>query len=114
MPETEIISSKKKKKEYEILNHLFFGPNFVFKGTALAKFFFVSQPLWLTFLYKGVHRIFTKLEGKHLCQSLFFKKSLLKKRLWHRCFPVNCVKFLRISFLQNTSGRFQYCLLRRN
>ena len=31
--------------------------------------------------------------------------TLLKKRLWHRRFPVNFVKFLRTSFLQNTSGR---------
>ena len=29
---------------------------------------------------------------------------MLKKRLWHRCFPVNFVKFLRTPFLQNTSG----------
>ena len=27
-----------------------------------------------------------------------------KKRLWHRCFPVNFAKFLRHLFLQNTSG----------
>ena len=26
-------------------------------------------------------------------------------RLWHGCFPVNFVKFLRTPFLQNTSGR---------
>ena len=31
--------------------------------------------------------------------------TLLKKRLWHRCFPVNFVKFLRTFFLQNTSGQ---------
>ena len=31
--------------------------------------------------------------------------TLLKKRLWHRCFPVNFVKFLRTPLLQNTSGR---------
>ena len=31
--------------------------------------------------------------------------TLLKKRLWHRCFPVNFAKFLRKPFLQNTSGR---------
>ena len=31
--------------------------------------------------------------------------TLLKKKLWHRCFPVNFVKFLRTPFLQNTSGR---------
>ena len=30
--------------------------------------------------------------------------TLFKKRLWHRCFPVNFAKFLRRSFLQNTSG----------
>ena len=31
--------------------------------------------------------------------------TLLKKRLWHGCFPLNFVKFLRTPFLQNTSGR---------
>ena len=30
--------------------------------------------------------------------------TLLKKRLWHRCFPVSFAKFLRTPFLQNTSG----------
>ena len=29
----------------------------------------------------------------------------LKKRLWHRCFPVNFAKFLRTPFSQNTLGR---------
>ena len=39
-------------------------------------------------------------------QSLFFNKvagfrpaTLLKKRLWHRCFPMNFPKFLRTPFL---------------
>ena len=36
--------------------------------------------------------------------------TLLRKRLWHKCFPVNFAKFLRTPFLQNTSGR----LLLRN
>ena len=31
--------------------------------------------------------------------------TLLKRRLWHRCFPVNLAKFLRTPFLQNTSTR---------
>ena len=59
---------------------------------------------------KGVFRNFTKVTGKHLCQSLFFDKvaglrcaTLLKKRLWHRCFTVNFVNVLREPFLQNTS-----------
>ena len=28
--------------------------------------------------------------------------TLLKKRPWHKCFPVSFAKFLRTSFLQNT------------
>ena len=55
---------------------------------------------------KGVLKDFAKYREKHLCQGLFFNKfvglrpaTLLKKRLWHRCFPVNFAKFL----LQNTS-----------
>ena len=63
-------------------------------------------------IIKGVLRNFVKFTGKHLCQSLFFNKvaglnpaTLLKKRLWHRCFPVNFAKFLRTPFLQNSSGR---------
>ena len=63
------------------------------------------------FCKNGVLRNFAKFTGKHLCQSLYFNKvaglrpaTLLKKRLWHRCFPVNFVKFLRNLFLQNTSG----------
>ena len=53
---------------------------------------------------KGVLRNFTKFAGKHLCQSFFFNKvagrpaTLLKKRLWHKCFPVNFAKFLRTPF----------------
>ena len=31
--------------------------------------------------------------------------TLLKKRLWHRCFPVNFAKFLRTPFSQNTSKK---------
>ena len=31
--------------------------------------------------------------------------TLLKKKLWHRCFPMNFAKFLRRPFLRNTSGR---------
>ena len=29
--------------------------------------------------------------------------TLLKKRLWHRCFPVNFAQFLRTPFLRNTA-----------
>ena len=61
---------------------------------------------------KSVLRNFAKFTGKDLCQNLFFKKvtglkpaTLLKKRPWRRCFPVNLSIFLRTPFLQNTPGR---------
>ena len=49
----------------------------------------------------GVLRNFTKFTRKHLCQSTFFYRPaiLLKKRLWHKYFPVNFAKFLRTPFL---------------
>ena len=57
-----------------------------------------------------VLRNFAKFRGKHLRQSLFFNKvagtaTLLKKRLLHRCFPVNFAKFLQTPLSQKTSGR---------
>ena len=39
------------------------------------------------------------------CNKVAGPATLLKKRLWHRCFPVNFVEFLRTPFLQNTTGR---------
>ena len=45
---------------------------------------------------KAVLRNFTKFTGKHLCLR---PAALLKKRLRHRCFPVNLVKFVRTPFL---------------
>ena len=54
---------------------------------------------------KGVLKNFAEFTGKQLCQSLFFNKvaglrcaTLLKKKLWYRCFPVNFAKFFRTSF----------------
>ena len=47
-----------------------------------------------------------------MCCSLLFNKvsglrlkTLLKKRLQHRCFLANFAKFLRTHFLRNTSGQ---------
>ena len=63
-------------------------------------------------LKNGVPKNFAKFARKNLCQCLFFNKvgglrpaTLLKKRLWHRSFPVNFAKFLRTPFPQNTSRR---------
>ena len=57
------------------------------------------------FIKKGVLINFAGFAGKHFCWSLFFNKvaglrpaTLLKKRLWQRCFLMNFVKFLRTQF----------------
>ena len=58
------------------------------------------------FCKNGVLWNFAKFTGNHLCQSFSFMNvsslrppaTLLKKRLWHRCFPVNFVKYLRTPF----------------
>ena len=49
---------------------------------------------------------------ENTCARVFFNKVaglrpiiLLKKRLLHRCCPVNFAKFVRTAFLQNTSGQ---------
>ena len=67
------------------------------------------------FSRKRVLRNFAKLTGKHLCKGLVFNKveglspaTLLKKRLWHRCFPVNFAKFLRTPFF---TGHLRWLLL---
>ena len=58
------------------------------------------------FCRKGVLRNFAKFTGKNLCEGLFSNNvagltlaTLLKKGLWHRCFPV---KFLRTPFFNRT------------
>ena len=91
------------------LNLRFFVFAFFWWRRTLAKIFRSSRRMCS--VKKGVLRNFAKFTGKHLCQSLFFNKvaglgpaTLLKKRLWHRWFPLNLAKSLRTPFLQNTSG----------
>ena len=68
------------------------------------------------FCKKGGCRNFAKFIGKQLYQSLLFNKlqawqacNFIKTEIWHRCFPVYFAKFLRTTFLQNTSGRLLPC-----
>ena len=47
--------------------------------------------------------------GKHLCWSLFLIKrtyNFVKKRLQHRCFPVNIANILRTAFLHKAAFGF--------
>ena len=77
-----------------------------FKTTYLNNRYKIMKSSRLeVFCKKGVLRNFAKYTGKHLCQGLFFNKvaglraaTLLKKRFWHMCFPVNFVKSLRTPF----------------
>ena len=57
-------------------------------------------------------KVLQKFTGKHLCRNHFLNKvtdlqgaPLLKKRLWHRCFPVNFVKFVRKPILKSICER---------
>ena len=61
---------------------------------------------------KGLLKNFAEFTGKYLSQSLFFNKvaglrpaTLLKKRLWHKCFPMNIAKILRTPILKNICER---------
>ena len=89
------------------------------KGKGISQFHKGNRSSHSCSVKKGLLRNFAKFTGKDLCQSLFLnkvaglrvrvfflKKSLLKKRLWHRCFLLNFAKFLRnfTSFLLNTSS----------
>ena len=72
--------------------------------TSVLTFWRVWKSLKEVFCKKDVLRNFAKFTGKHLCQSLSFNKvaclrsaTLLKKRLWHRFFPVNFAEFCKIS-----------------
>ena len=70
------------------------------------------------FCRRGVLRNFAKFTGKYLWQSLFFNEVaglrpaiLLKKTLWHRCFAVNFVKFLRTLFFIEHLRRLLLCVI---
>ena len=89
-------------------------------GTIFTKFepqghfetLFPSRLIWMVLMtppLRSNHRrssvalknfaIFT---GKHLCWSLFFKVcNFIKKRLQHRCFPVDIAKYLTTPILKN-------------
>ena len=56
---------------------------------------------WQMFFKIGVLNNFTLFTETHLCWSLFFEKlqiKLFKKKLQHRCFPVNIWEICKSSF----------------
>ena len=90
-------------KTYILLYHLCFWNKIV-----SIQYFF----LYVFQLHMSFHFMFSSsaeaVVQRYSVQKAFLKilqtASLLKKRLWHWGFPVNFAKFLRTSFLQNTSS----------
>ena len=61
---------------------------------AICRFFFGFFVLFF----------FSISQNKYIWRLQACSLTLSKKRLWHRCFTMNFAKFLRTTFLQNTSG----------
>ena len=80
-----------------------FSRGFIFANENLFRVVFKAWGVRpVVFCINWVLRSFAKCTGNHLCQSFFFNKvaglrpaTLLKRRLWHSCFPVSFAKFLR-------------------
>ena len=53
------------------------------------------------FLKIGVLKKFANFIGKHLCLSRLKACNFIKKKLQHKCFPVDILKFLRTPILKN-------------
>ena len=83
-------------------------PKIVLKNFAI--FAEVEKQMEAVVQRSSVKKVFSEIShnsGEHLRQSLFFNKvaglrlaTLLKKRLWHKCFPVNFGKFRRTPFFK--------------
>ena len=73
------------------------GSNRIRTDNHLVKEDSFIWPNWAVIQWCSVKKVFLE-TGLRLA-------TLLKRRLWHRCFPVNFMKFLRTPFLQNTTER---------
>ena len=64
--------------------------------------------------YKTFLKNFVKFTEKDLCQSLFFKTFCnFKRRLWHKCFPLNSEIFKKHCFCKMPSGHC-FCSLKNH
>ena len=86
---------------------------FIKKGTTgqlfsckFCNFFrtaFIEEVVWRYSVKKSVFAKFCKIHRKTSVPESFNRPAtLFKKRLWHRCFPVNFAKFLRTLCLDRT------------
>ena len=63
-----------------------------------------KQPLEVFCNRRCIYK-FCKIPRKIPVLESLFPATLLKMKLWHKCFPVNFAEFLRTPLLQNTSGQ---------
>ena len=93
------------KCKFEISKAFFSGKEFVWINMTMSWKLFKRKNILAVVRRcsrkKGVLKNFAKFTGKHLCLGPVI---LFKKRLWHRCFPVNFAKFERTPFLLSTFG----------
>ena len=94
-----------------VISKMMWCHNMVLEKHCLNIIYFLQKQLLEVIYKKSVLKNFAKLTGKHLFQNLFFNKvaglrpaTLLKKRLWNRCFPINFAKFLGSPFYRTTPG----------
>ena len=97
----------------------FFGPDhpIIFTDFGILRSVFNRlstrfMPLVSSYLLFG-EVVFLMLSGGMQRDQLHGSATLIKKRLWHRCFLVNCTNFLRTRFLQNTSGGYFWKWVKR-
>ena len=95
-----------------IWSHLFkksLMENFIFCATILPeKFHHIGNrvlytPLnldYVTFGTAALSNVYIIIgQARKFIKKTLLKRHLIKKKLWHRCFPVNFVKFLGTTFL---------------
>ena len=73
---------------------------------SLTKFIVIGQRscnLFILWLLARLWHIHQEAVVRRCCRPRH--ATLLKKKLWHSCFPVNFVKLLRTPFSQNNSAR---------
>ena len=94
--------------------HCFLIKNKIYLKLVIFMLSFCRSSRREVFCKKDALKESRKFTGEHLRVSFLIKlrlrpKTLIKKRSWHRCSPVNFVKLLRTLLLQNTSGGY-FCV----
>ena len=121
-----------KKEEFKLKKNEDKNLSFLLKTTTDCKFlsqnlrpFLIKKFYFLVYIFEyietvvrrsSVKKVFLEISlnsQENSCARVFFFNkvaglrpvTLLRKRLWQRCLPVNFARFLRTPFSQNTSGR---------